>query len=126
MSLMFTPDELADLRREVLGLLPDTAVIERAAGTVDSSTGAWADVYAPAGTVVCRIDPIPLAMVGAGAIIAGQETARAWFQLSVPWDADIQANDRVTIGDVTFEIIQLHTDHSMRIVRRVVLSKLEH
>lgn len=121
MSLMLSADELADLRAEVLGLLPDQAVILRPEGTVTAS-GAWSETYSAAGTVAARIDPFK--MTQGDRVIAAQERGRAWYQLSVPWDADLRDGDRVSVADVTYELVQVHDDHSQRIVRRAIVSKL--
>lgn len=121
MSLMLSADELADLRAEALGLLPDQAVILRPEGTVTAS-GAWSETYSAAGTVAARIDPFK--MTQGDRVIAAQERGRAWYQLSVPWDADLRDGDRVSVADVTYELVQVHDDHSQRIVRRAIVSKL--
>lgn len=121
MSLMLSADELADLRAEVLGLLPDQAVILRPEGTVTAS-GAWSETYSAAGTVAARIDPFK--MTQGDRVIAAQERGRAWYQLSVPWDADLRDGDRVTVSSVTYELVQVHDDHSQRLVRRAIVSKL--
>jgi len=120
-SLMLSPDELADLRAEVLGLLPDQAVILRPEGTVTAS-GAWSETYRAAGTVAARIDP--LKMTQGDRVIALQERGKAWYQLTVPWNADLRDGDRVSVANVTYELVQVHDDHSQRIVRRGILSKL--
>ena len=121
MSLMLSADERADLRAEVLGLLPDQAVILRPEGTVTAS-GAWSETYSAAGTVAARIDPFK--MTQGDRVIAAQERGRAWYQLSVPWDADLRDGDRVTVSSVTYELVQVHDDHSQRLVRRAIVSKL--
>lgn len=121
MSLMLSAAELAGLRAEVRGLLPDTAVISRATTTTNSS-GAWSETYSAAGTVVCRLDPFKMAT--GEQVIAAQERGRAWYQLSVPWDADLRDGDRVTVSSVTYELVQVHDDHSQRLVRRAIVSKL--
>ena len=121
MSLMLSDRELAALRADVLGLLPDTCVIQRATTTTNSA-GAWTETYSAAGTVVCRLDPFKMAT--GEQVIAAQERGRAWYQLSVPWDADLRDGDRVTVSSVTYELVQVHDDHSHRLVRRAIVSKL--
>lgn len=118
---MLSADELADLRVEALGLLPGTAIILRPTSTVTAS-GAWSETTSAAGTVAARLDPYQ--MTTGEQVIALQERGRAWYRLTLPWDADLRDGDRVSVADVTYELVQVHADHDQRIVRRAIVSKL--
>lgn len=122
MSLMFSAKELAELREEIYGLLPDTAVILRST-LVTESSGAWTETYVPAGTVACRIDPIR--SLDTGGVISLQEANKSMYQLTVPFGTDIENGDQVSVNDVVYELIQLHDNHSQRIVTRGIVSEID-
>lgn len=119
---MLTSDELATLRAEMLDLMPDTCVIQRPATTVGSA-GFAAKTYSAVGTAACRLDPLKKQLDKE--VLAMQETTAYYRQLTVPYDTDLRAEDKVVIGGRTYEVRQLDDDHSLRAVRRAVVVKTE-
>jgi head-tail adaptor len=119
---MLTAQELADLRGDVLELLPDTCIIQRSSGGTADMYGHVAENWLAAGTVVCRMDPFWRTITGeAGA----REALRNYHRLTVAYDADLRTGDRVSFSSDIYEIVELHDDHSLRAVRWALMSKIE-
>lgn len=119
---MLNTNELAALRTDILATLPDTCTIQRASITTNSaghSAQTWA---ASSSGVACRIDPYQ--RQDSTGMVGQQEKQRAWYRLTVPYDTDLQDGDRIIYSSDTYEVIQLHDDHSLRAVRRAVIAKL--
>lgn len=119
-----TDDQLAAMRDDVANLLPGTAIISSMTAVADGA-GGWAETWAAVsgGTVACRLDPV----TGRSGIVTvpGREGLIVQYQLTVPYDAPIAVNRRVTVGGDTFEIVQLSDDHSWRVSRRALLSRID-
>lgn len=116
---MLTPSELAALRADIAETMPSTCVISRGTSTTDAA-GFSSKASAPVGTAICRLDP--LNRMGTKEVVALRETLAIYRQLTVPHDADLRVNDRVTVAGREYEVIQLDDDHSLRAVRRAVLA----
>lgn len=119
---MLTSRELTQARSDVLVTLTDTCAIQRATEAVDAYGYTAKTWTTAASAVLCRFDPFAR-QDGAGQI-AMQEQGRAWYQLTLAWDTDLRDGDRVAYGGDTYEVLQLHDDHSARIVRRAMLVKV--
>lgn len=111
--------ELADLRTEIVGLLPDTCSIMRPTYTNNKGKAieTWGTAVASAN---CRVDPSSQRQSNDQAVGA-QESGAARWQLTVEWDCDIQDGDRIVFNSKIYQIEQLHEDHSLRAVRRAIL-----
>lgn len=123
-SYFLTDAQKAKMRADVLKMLPDTAVIQ--AGTVLSGTGGrWTEDYAPVtdGTVACRLDPMNSAGDRLG-VDQSQETLDVQYQLTVPYDAPLNDNNRVVINGNTYEVLQLDRDHSWNVSRRAIVNEV--
>jgi len=120
---VLTSRELAQARSDVLTTLTDTCTIQRA-GEVTDSYGHTAKTWATATSgAPCRFDPFERRQDSSGQV-AMQEQGRAWYRLTLAWDADLRDGDRVVYGGDIYEVLQLHDDHSARIVRRAALAKV--
>lgn len=116
---MLTDAELAQLRSDVLDLLPGSVVVQRrSSGTADAYGYGGSVSYAAVGTVAARVDPMS---TSAREVIGARDTDTEFRQLTVPYGADIAAGDRVVFDGRTYEIRTLSDDHSLRAVRRAVL-----
>lgn len=120
---MLTARELAQLRADMVELLPGTAVISRYTSSVNDA-GVVGQTFAAVGTVIARVDPANGNDFRRG-VVAGREASTAYFQLTVEWDTDIAEGDRVTFGGETMEITLLHDLHESRAVRRALLARIE-
>lgn len=118
---MLTDAELTQARADVLETLVSTVVIQRVTTTL-SDAGYPAETWATADTVSGRIDT--LARASGGDVIAMSEKGRAYYQLTVEWDADILDNDRISIGGVVYEVKQVNTAQDDRIVKRGIVVKV--
>lgn len=122
---MLTSAELTAARADVLETLPDTCNILRPSTSTDSHY--FADETANAGTVgtavACRLDPYTNRTDNQG-MVAGREANRAYFMLTLPYDATIDDGDRVVVGADMLQILQLYSVHSDRIVTRVLCAKV--
>lgn len=121
-DFMLSAQELADFRADILVTLPDTCTILRA---TLAAPDAYGDVVPSAGTaaasVACRIDPFT--RQDSSGMVAGREDNRAYFTLTVPWNATIADGDQVLFGGDVYEVMQLHATHSDRAVKRATLGK---
>lgn len=116
---MLTDAELAQLRSDVLDLLPGSVVVQRrSSGTADAYGYGGSVSYAAVGTVAARVDPMS---TSAREVIGARDTDTEFRQLTVPYGADIAAGDRVVFDGRTYEIRTLSDNHSLRAVRRAVL-----
>lgn len=114
---ILSDSELADLRTEIVGLLPDTCRIERPTYTnvKGKTVETWGTAVASA---ACRIDPL---RQNVPSIVANQEQGGARWQLTLEWDADVKDGDRIVANSKIYQVEQLHEDHSLRAVRRAIL-----
>lgn len=123
MSLGLSDAQLTMMRNQVEQLLPDTCIIE--ANSPTASGGYWGDDSWSAvsgGTVACRVDPINSASDEISYNLA-RETISELYQLTVPYDAPLQAHYRVVISSVAYEMVQIDTGHSWNVSRRAVIRR---
>jgi head-tail adaptor len=119
MSGFLSDDELAALRADLDELLPGTAIIQRAsAGT--GLYGGHNPNWGAVGTVVCRVDSIN--RQDTAGMIADAEVGRTYYQLSLPYNADLRDGDRVSVSSVVYECLQVYRNQSANGVRRAVLA----
>ena len=123
MAELLSAAELTALRADVLGLLPGTAIISRLTTSVGTA-GFPARTYAAVGTAVCRLDPVANRSAGGG-IVASQDALAYYRTLTVPYNTDLRANDRVTIDTRVYSVTRLDDDHDARIVRRAEMVKAD-
>lgn len=114
---ILSDSELAALREEIVGLLPDTCRIERP--TYVSVKGKVSETWGTAvASANCRVDPVHNSLTP---IAASQEQGAARWQLTLEWDADILDGDRIVFNSKIYQVETLHEDHSLRAVRRAIL-----
>jgi hypothetical protein len=121
---MLTSDELTAARADVLETLPDTCTILRPSTSVDSHYFADESSAGTIGTAVaCRLDPFTQRNDASG-MVAAREANRAYFMLTLPWNATIDDGDRVVTNGETLQVLQLFNVHSLRLVTRVLCAKV--
>lgn len=118
MVSILTAAELAALRLDVAGMLPQTVTIQRATETVDDY-GHAAKSFATVATVAGRVDP--LAQMSGQSIVANQEEGRAYYRLSVEYDANLVDGDQVIVDSVTYQVKQLHQNNALPAVKRATI-----
>lgn len=92
-------NELAAIRAEVGKVLPGTCVISRLNEAPDGQ-GGMRQSWAAVGTVTCRL----AANSGQTRAVAGQANAVGAYTLTVPYDTNIQYDDRATIDGVIYRV----------------------
>jgi SPP1 family predicted phage head-tail adaptor len=111
-----TDAELEVLRAQMVDLLPETVITQRATVTV-SDYGGVSETWTAVGTAWGRIDPAS----AQSTMIASQESGATYYQLTVEYNAVLADGDRVSVGGVTYQVKSLHADHSKRAVRRAIV-----
>lgn len=116
---MFTAAELADLRNDILDLLPDTCRIERMTPT--NISGATEESWGTAvASVACRFDPDTSRKETE--VVAAQEAHLIRYIVTLPYDANILDGDRLAFQGNNYEILQLHDVHSNNASKRLKVS----
>lgn len=117
--------QLSKMRSKVSAMLPGTAVIHAEGGSVNSK-GVFVSSFAPvsSGTVACRLDPINVASSDI-AVLQGKETQTTYYRLTLPYDAPVNADNRVVIASNTYSVISLYEDHSWNVSKRAIVAKVE-
>lgn len=119
MSGFLTDAELDALRDDIYELLPSTAIIQRgSAGT--GLYGVHDPTWNAVGTVVCRLDSV--SRQDSEGIIADAEVGKTYYQLSIPYNADLRDGDRLSISSKVYECLQVFRGQSAHAVRRAVLA----
>ena len=117
---MLTSQELDDARSDAAETLVDSAIVKRATPT--NSYGIVEETWASVGTVACRLDPETRS---ADPNAAEREAARAYFTLTLPYNASIIDGDKVTINSDDYEVVRLHRQHSYRLMVRAQVFRIE-
>lgn len=116
---MLTSRELADLRNDILDLLPDTCRIERM--TVTNTNGyaeeSWGTAVA---SIACRFDPDTSRKETE--VAGAQEAHLIRYIVTLPYNANVQDGDRFVYQGSTYEMLQLHDVHSNNASKRVKVS----
>ena len=124
MSLGLTDAQLDLMRSQVALLLPGTAVIyTKTAGTATPYGDSY--TYNAAGTVSCRVDPLGQQNSTELEYNLSKETTMIMYRCTLPYDATVTADDRITIDGENYEVVQLNVDHSWNVSKRIVIARSE-
>lgn len=107
-------------RADVARLLPGTAIVQEKSEVINAR-GDTIETWSAKGTVACRIDPVGQASTSRIEYDLARELLIEEYQLTVPWNTDIDREDRVQINSDIFEIVRIEDDHSHRVSRRALL-----
>lgn len=118
---MLTSRDLERARADFAEVFPDTAVIKRQGGTT-SASGATRSAFDAIGTVVARIDPEN--GTGNKQMYAGREGGIALYRLTMPYNTDLNATDKVVINTVTYQVKEVNDAHSDRLTVRAIVAKV--
>jgi head-tail adaptor len=118
---MLTARDLANARTDVSETLFETAYITRPSGVTDAA-GATIETFGTVGTVNARIDP--LKAMEANPFYGEQEAGKALYQLTMPYNTDLKVTDVVEVNGIRANVLQVHDEHSDRIVIRAVCAKV--
>lgn len=118
--LWMTDSELDAIRVEVEKLMPDSVVIKRISETVDSYGGVT-KAYNAVGTVAGRLDNMSARYSEKGL----QEKGVVKMQLTVPYNADLLPDDRVSVGGVEFEVIGAELNQTDKACKRATVARIQ-
>lgn len=119
--MTLTDPELTRMQTVTERYLPDTAVIQ--GGTlVSDGGGGYTGTFGNRGTVPARI--APLGGMGAEGQIGGRISAEADVLITLPADTDVTTDDRIVIGDSTYDVVMIRT-RSWETTRRVECKEVE-
>lgn len=117
MTVFLGAADLTRMRAEVARMLPGAAIIQELTAASDGAGGVtetWAAVTG--GTVACRIDP--LRRVAQIESTGMAEAIVLEYQVTLPYDAPISAQNRLVIEGTAYEVRQLDAVHSWNVSRR--------
>ena len=118
--LWMTDSELEAIRAEIEQLMPDSVIIQRASESVDSYGGVT-KTYSAVGTVAGRLDNVSARYTEKGL----QEKGVVKMQLTVPYDADLLPDDRVSVGGVEFEIVGAELNQTDKACKRAQVARIQ-
>jgi hypothetical protein len=112
------------MRAQAARFLTDSCDIERNFSGKDRF-GAVTDGWSLIGSsVVCRVIE-PGTTIGSTIIVAADQVATVdEYRLALPKDTDIDEDDRVTVGAVTYQVVRLMTELTDEFFETVVISVL--
>jgi head-tail adaptor len=111
--------ELAQIRVDIGGLLPDTGYILSLSQTTDDA-GGLVDTWGTAGTADCRVDyKAGKQMMTGGAVVPYQKAT-----ISMDYDETITTANRVKVGDYTFSIEAVNVGQSWIGTKRITAEVL--
>jgi hypothetical protein len=88
---MLRQAELDAAREAALSLMPDEAEVQR--------YNPMSDEWETVGTYVCRVEP-KRAVTKSGDLLLGV----VLWNVLLPYDADVEANDRIAVGSATYSV----------------------
>ena len=106
--------ELATARAGMETILSDTCTVSRPGAKTYTDSGGWTVGAATVTSVVCRIASVSQRDI----IRAGRLAEEADGVLTVPYDADVDSGDQVTVNGASYEVLALPVDRSETLVLR--------
>lgn len=98
---MLTARELGDIRNMANDWLPGTAIVLSDVGTRDTGAG-HSESWQASGTVSCRVRKEQQARE---VEIGGAIRSVVPVPISLPWDCGVNARNRLTIDDTSYEVL---------------------
>lgn len=101
---------LSQIRQNVGGYLPGTAVIQ-AFGPTSDVAGGFTETWTPVtnGTVAARVLPMTFGQVET---LAAAEGVRAEYWIILPYTAPVVIGNRVSVGGTAYNVRLLETDQT--------------
>lgn len=122
-EVLLSDAELVELRADSRVAMPDTAMILRP--TTVNGPGGPAQTYPATGpTTPCRLSASVLSggseQLGAGTLVSTMA-----YTLTVPPGTDIQRQDRIKVGDDTFEVLAIKGASSWNMSDSATMMKID-
>lgn len=113
---------LANMRAGVEARLPDSVEIQ-AVDNASDGAGGWSSTWTTVtgGAVAGRVDP--LTNRDGVALQLAQEQINDMRRLTVPYDAPLEAGERVLYNAEAWEIVSRDDNHSWNVSRRAVIKR---
>lgn len=108
---MLSAAELSAMRDIEEQVMPSTGVIERY-GLTSDGMGGFTEAWTAVGTVSCDLWPVNSRGERERVTAGAQPISRADWYITVPFDTDITAKDRMVIESRSFEIVFVPNDRS--------------
>lgn len=118
--MTLTDAELTVMRETITQLLPQTCDILAGTLTPDGQGGNTVTWGTASASVACRLDVTS----GQELVLGGGLQPYTKSMLSLPYDTDITADNRVQIGDNVYAVKTVNTDQAWIAVRRCELEAL--
>lgn len=115
-------NQLADMRADVAQTLPDTIQIQSVSRASDGA-GGWTETWTTVNTYPCRVDPLD--MFVQFPTLGEREALINSRKLTLAWNASIAVGQRGIFNGDTYEIRDLQEDHSWRVSRRALITKIK-
>lgn len=120
MSIGLTARELAQMRADIEGLLPDTCTILSATRVSDGEGGTETSWGTALANVPCRVDYKSGTEYTAGAAVQSYSKA----VLSLPYRTAIDTSNRVEIDDFVWAVISVNAGQTWEAVRRAEIERI--
>jgi hypothetical protein len=126
--LGLSADELADMRAEVLLLLPDLCEVQQLVQTINDVGESAKSYTTKTASVACRLDP-ERSFVPTGTEMMGWfggyifHTGR--FVMTMAYNADITLTDIVVLAGVRYEVAHVDANKSWAVSSRVLVKALD-
>lgn len=115
--------QLSQMRRQVLSMLPDVAAIQSKTVVADSA-GGWTETWTTVATYSCRLDPIETTVRDLE-LFGNAQVLQSLYQLTLPYDADLDYSHRVVIDNVAYDVLRINVNHSNNVSKRAIVSKID-
>ncbi len=120
--MLLQEDELAYLREDAASMLPDDVSVIRMVNLPDGAGGQQVSWESMGTTLKGRLASATKAPTETQE--GGRQLAIIGWKLLLPWDADIQATDRLEINGETFEVNGTNRGLSEQILLEVTLKRV--
>lgn len=118
---MHTADDLAFMRETQAEALPSTAIIQGTVNMADGQGGFY-EGWASVGTVPARLYPQSSRTYDESATGGAQLISRTRWFVTMPWNAVVDARNRIFMEGRTWEIQSVNNDENWRTAIRCEVS----
>lgn len=119
---MLTSKDLSNARTDIAETMFETMYILEPSNAIGTA-GDWVQTMGTVGTALGRLDP--LTDRDKNPFYAEQEAGKALYQLTTTYDTNLKVTQVIEINSISVNVLQVHDEHSDRIVTRAVCAKVE-
>lgn len=118
---MLNHTELQRLRAAHTATLTDSCTVRRKV-KVTTAFGGAADTWQVIATYACRVMPERDRRLAE--VSAERELMTVYYRLTVPYDADLRADDEILCGGQPYQVVALWDTHTFRTARRAIIARI--